>query len=130
MNFKVVTLSRYAIFGLIFNVLGYLIYSALTYSESLNSEKERFVVSALLLFPFVFIVNRRIVFQSRNKLLKDLSRYIFIYFMAIIYGLTGLSISLLVFTNPYIAQAVSSIVVLAASFAINNFWSFRQISRD
>lgn len=118
------------IFGLIFNILGFLTYSALTYSESLNSEKERFVASALLLFPFVFIVNRKIVFQSRNKLSKDLARYIFIYLMAIVYGLTGLSISLLVFSNPYIAQAVSSIVVLALSFALNNFWSFRQNSQD
>ena len=130
MAFKVITLSRYVIFGLIFNILGFLIYSALTYGESLNSEKERFVASALLLFPFVFIVNRKIVFQSKNKLSKDLSRYIFIYLMAIIYGLTGLSISLLVFSNPYIAQAVSSIVVLALSFALNNFWSFRQNSTD
>jgi putative flippase GtrA len=123
---KTLTLSRYAVFGLISNALGYLLYSGLTYANLFDSERQRLVASALMIFPFVFFVNRQFVFKSSNKLLSDLSRYSVIYLAAIFYGLVGLSISLLFITNPYLAQAVSSVAVLGTTFLLNNYWSFKK----
>lgn len=130
MGVKTFRLSRYAAFGLISNVLGYLLYSILTYLDLFGSERQRLVASALMIFPFVFFVNRQFVFQSNNKPLSDLTRYSVIYMAAIAYGLVGLSISLLFIANPYIAQAVSSVAVLATTFLLNNYWSFKSNPKD
>jgi putative flippase GtrA len=123
-------LSQYAIVGIVFNILGYIMYSAFIYLNLLVSEQLSFIVSSLILFPFVFYANRKFVFHSKNKLRIDLYRYSIIYLAAITYGVVGLTTSLFFFSNPYVAQAVSSIIVLSATFALNNYWSFKQDNCD
>jgi putative flippase GtrA len=130
MKIKSLTLSRYVVFGIIANVLGYLLYSGLTFTDLLSSERQRLVASALILFPFVFFVNRKYVFKSSNKPWSDFARYSVIYLAAIVYGLVGLTISLMFIFNPYLAQAVSSVAVLGTTFLLNNYWSFKQATRE
>ena len=123
-------ISRYVIFGLIFNIIAYALYSILTFTDKFGSESQRLVVSALILFPVMFLVNRKYVFASNNMLIEDFIRFTVIYLAAIIYGLVGLTISLIYISNPYLAQAVSSMLVLTSTFALNNYWSFRQQQRE
>jgi putative flippase GtrA len=130
MKLEFLKVSRYVTFGLAFNILAYIIYSLLTFNELLGSERQRLVASALVLFPFVFFVNRKFVFKSNNRLWSDFARYSVIYLAAIFYGLVGLTISIMFISDPYLAQAVSSVFLLGITFLLNNLWSFQQVTQE
>jgi len=87
-----------------------------------------FLVSATLVLPISFLINKKWVFQSVQVAKLEFMKFSATYFGAIASGVIALSLLYPAIPNPYVAQLTSAGLVGVSTFLIHSFWTFNSRS--
>ncbi len=119
-------LFKYLAQGISLNALGYILYSVLVYFSVVESILVAALVSSLMLLPISFAANRKWVFESNNPMAGEVTRFFFVYAFSVALNLLLLWAVSIAVKNPFLAQAISSCVVVMTTFLLNNIWTFKK----
>jgi putative flippase GtrA len=124
MRSKSESTKRFFVASGLTNILAYMIFVSIEYVYAPSEHVVSLIFASLAVLPLSYVLNRAWVFQSKNNLAYEMSRYTLVYGM----GLTLSSIllySLLGYLdNVYIAQFVSMIIMATAALTAHTFWTF------
>ena len=116
--------ERYVATSLFVNFLGYATFCLIQFCLSPPAPIISFIISASLMLPISFLINRKWVFRSRNAVGLQFIRFSGTYLGAIASGALILTALYAVLPNPYLAQLTSTLLVGGATFIIHSFWTF------
>ena len=117
--------SKYAVAGVLANVLAYSVFSAIIFFEIVTNTVLAYQLSAVLVLPISFYLNRVWVFESRNHKFLEFIKFACIYGLSIVAGTLVLSVLQRSIENPYGAQFISMVLIGGSTFLIHWLWTFR-----
>lgn len=120
---SLIQLIRFIFVGLITNILGYLLYLALT---RLGGEPKIVMTNLFILGVLLsFILNRSLTFSYKGHTSSTLKRFLITYTVGYILNLVGLVIGVDFLKYPHqIVQAVMMIFLVGILFLMQKFWVF------
>jgi putative flippase GtrA len=124
MKSRIESSKRYLFAGLFTNLLGYLFFCLIQFYLRPNSPVVSFLISAIILLPISFLINRNWVFQSSEFVGPQVVKFSGTYFGAIASGVFILTLLQSSVPNPYLAQLTSAVLVGVSTFLIHSFWTF------
>ena len=116
--------KRYVATSLFVNFLGYATFCLTQFLLKPPAPVISFIISALLMLPISFLINRKWVFRSRDVVVLQFIKFSGTYLGAIASGALILTALYAVISNPYLAQLTSTLLVGGATFIIHSFWTF------
>ena len=124
MRSKFESTKRYLPTSLFVNFLAYVTFCLLQFFLNPTVPAISFLISALLVMPISFLLNRKWVFRSRDVAGLQFIKFSGTYLGAIASGALILTALYALLPNPYLAQLTSSLLVGGATFIIHSFWTF------
>ena len=124
MRSKFESSKRYVPTSLFVNFFGYVTFCLIQFFLSPPAPVISFLISALLMLPISFLINRKWVFRSREVARLQFIKFSGTYSGAIASGALILTVLNAVLPNPYLAQLTSTLLVGGTTFIIHSFWTF------
>ena len=123
------TFARFLTSGLILNLIGLFLFSVLL-NLDVNGQNAA-LISSLILLPFAFLANSKIVFRDNSKGLQAKQRFMVTYSLVVACNYFYLSIVLRVFrSHEFIAQLSFLIGMVVVSFLVQKLWVFQSDSKQ
>ncbi len=124
MRSRIDSSKRYLLAGLSTNLFAYLLFCMIQFSTNPTSPVFSFLVSASLVLPISFLINKKWVFQSAQVAKLEFMKFSATYFGAIALGLITLTFLYPAIPNPYFAQLTNVFLVGSSTFLMHSFWTF------
>jgi putative flippase GtrA len=124
MRSKFDSAKRYLPTSLFVNLLGYVTFCLIQFFLTPPAPVISSIISALLMLPISFLINRKWVFRSQDDVGVQFIKFSGTYLGSIASGVLILTAVYAMLPNPYLAQLTSTLLVGGATFIIHSFWTF------
>ena len=124
MRSKPESTKRFFIASGITNILAYTIFVIIEFIYEPSNHFATLLIASLCMLPMAYALNRFWVFQSTNSLRAEMSRYAFVYSSGLALSSIMLYIFLTFFSNVYLAQLASMVVIAFSALIVHTFWTF------
>ena len=124
MRSRIESSKRFVPSSLFVNFFGYVTFCLIQFFLNPPAPVISFLISALLMLPISFQINRKWVFRSRDVVGLQFIKFSGTYLGAIASGVLILTVLQAVIPNPYLAQLTSALLVGGFTFIIHSFWTF------
>jgi putative flippase GtrA len=124
MKFSIHKTSRYVVGALLTNLLSFSIYCILQFILDPASPVVSLVIASFCVLPISYLLNRALVFESKNSLGGEFSKFFGVYLAAIAFASVTLIGASQIILNPYLAQFVSMTFVGLVTLLTHSNWTF------
>ena len=107
MKLSINATSRYILGSLVTNLLSFLLYCIFQFQLEPHSPVISLVIASFCVLPVSYLINRALVFESKNSMTSEFTKFFGVYLSAIAFASVTLIGVNHIISNPFTAQFVS-----------------------
>ena len=124
MKLSIHTTSRYILGSLVTNLLSFSLYCIFQFLVEPSSPVISLIIASFCVLPVSYLLNRALVFESKNSLGREFAKFFGVYLAAIAFAsVTLIGVSQIIL-NPYLAQFVSITFIGLVTLLTHSNWTF------
>ena len=124
MKLSIHATSRYILGSLVTNLLSFFVYCIFQYLFEPSSPVISLVIASFCVLPVSYTFNRALVFESKNSVTSEFSKFLGVYLSAIaLASFTLMGVNQII-TNPYLAQFVCVTFIGLVTLLTHSRWTF------